>query len=108
MLQGRKEEKAMGIQIEKLKIDSEFKEKINKTFSRKNLEITYFNGYIVKFNKCNIESISPHKILFSSPTKNLIVLHYADYMENDGLYFVDGESEPLTITKLRDYVRNYF
>lgn len=74
----------MGIQIEKLKIDSEFKEKINKTFSRKNLEITYFNGYIVKFNKCNMESISPHKILFSSPTKNLIVLHYADYMENDG------------------------
>jgi len=55
-----------------------------------------------------MESISPHKILFSSPTKNLIVLHYADYMENDGLYFVDGESEPLTITKLRDYVRNYF
>ena len=94
--------------MEKIRIEQELKDKINKAIKRKTLEITYFNGYIVKFDKCNLESISPHKILISNEEKNLLVMHYADYHENDELYYIDGEKEPLTISGLKEYVKNYF
>lgn len=35
-------------------------------------------------------------------------MHYAGYIQNDDLYFIDGESEPLTMSKLRDYIKDYF
>ena len=35
-------------------------------------------------------------------------MHYADYHENDELYYIDGEKQPLTITGLKEYVKNYF
>lgn len=98
----------MTLKMEKISIDPELKDKINKTINRKTLEITYYNGYIVRFDKCNVESISPHKILISSNEKNLLVMHYADYHENDELYYIDGEKQPLTITGLKEYVKNYF
>lgn len=98
----------MELKMEKIRIDQDFKDKINSTFKKKTLEITYYNGYIVKFDKCNIESITPHKILISNEEKNLLVMHYADYHENDEIYYVDGEKQPLTITGLKEYVKNYF
>lgn len=52
--------------------------------------------------------ISPHKIILRNPLKNLLIMHYADYIQNDDLYFIDGESEPLTMSKLRDYIKDYF
>lgn len=52
--------------------------------------------------------ISPHKIILSNPLKNLLIMHYADYIQNDDLYFIDGESEPLTMSKLRNYIKDYF
>lgn len=98
----------MTLKMEKIRIEQELKDKINKAIKCKTLVITYFNGYIVKFDKCNLESISPHKILISNEEKNLLVMHYADYHENDELYYIDGEKEPLTITGLKEYVMNYF
>lgn len=98
----------MELKMEKIRIDQELKDKINNAFKQKTLEITYYNGYIVKFDKCNLESISPHKILISNDEKNLLVMHYADYHENDEIYYIDGEKQPLTITGLKEYVKNYF
>ena len=98
----------MELKMEKIRIDQGLKDKINSAFKKKTLEITYYNGYIVKFDKCNLESISPHKILISNNEKNLLVMHYADYHENDEIYYVDGEKQPLTITGLKEYVKNYF
>ena len=98
----------MNIRYEKLKISDEIKEKINLLTRTANIEVTYYNGYITKFEKSNVESISPHKILLSNPLKNLLIMYYADYIENDDLYFIDGEKEPLTTSKLKDYIKDYF
>ena len=94
--------------MKKIKIDQELKDKFNKAFGKKTLEITYYNGYIVRFDKCNVESISPHKILISNNEKNLLVMHYADYHENSEIYYIDGEKQPLTIIGLKEYGINYF
>ena len=98
----------MELIVEKMDFEPDFKDKFNNAISKKTLEITYFQGYIVKFDKCNVESITPHKILISNDTKNLLVMHYADYYENNEIYYIDGIREPLTITKLKKYVKNYF
>ena len=96
------------IKDKKIKTGQELKDNFNKAFGKKTLEITYYNGYLVKFDKCNLESISPHKILISNNKKNLLIMHYADYHENDEIYYVDGEKQSLTITGLKEYVKNYF
>lgn len=98
----------MKVEYEKLEISDEIVSKIESMIRTKNITATYFNGYITKFAKCNIESISPHKILFSNPLKNLLIMHYADYIQNDDLYFIDGEKEPLTMSMLKDYIKDYF
>lgn len=98
----------MKLIIEKIEMDIDLKAKIESTINKKNLVFTYFNGYLTKFDKCNVESLSPHKILISNQEKNLLVMYYADYIETDGLYFIDGEKEGLTIKKLKEYVNNYF
>lgn len=98
----------MKIEYKKLEISDEMKQKMESLTSKKDIKITYFNGFITKFAKSNVESISPHKILLSNALKSLLIMHYADYIENDDLYFIDGETEPLTITKLRDYIKAYF
>ena len=98
----------MNIRYKKLKISDEIKEKINSLTRTANIEVTYYNGYITKFEKSNVESISPHKILLSNPLKNLLIMYCVDYIENDDLYFIDGEKEPLTMSKLKDYIKDYF
>ena len=98
----------MKIKLQKIELEQEVKDKFDALFKRKNMEITYYNGYITKFDKCNVESISPHKILISNNEKNLLIMHYADYLETDGLYFIDGEKESFNITNLKEYVKNYF
>ena len=81
---------------------------LNKFAKSYRFKITYFYGYLVKFDKANIYAISPHKILFSKKDKNLLILHYDDYMENENLYFVDGEKEPFALTTIKRYIRDCF
>ena len=76
----------MKIKLQKIELEQEVKDRFDALFKRKNMEITYYNGYITKFDKCNVESITPHKILISNNEKNLLIMHYADYLETDGLY----------------------
>ena len=98
----------MKIIFEKLEISDELRARLNELKCKRSLDITCFNGHIAKFDKCNVESISPHKILLTDHSKNLLVLHYAEYMENDKLYFIDGEKEPFTIEKLKKYIKDFF
>ena len=81
---------------------------LNRFAKNYRINITYFYGYLVKFDKANIYAINPHKILLRNSLKNLLIMHYADYIQNNDLYFIDGEKEPLTISKLRDYVKANF
>lgn len=98
----------IGIKFENLHFNEDTINSLNKFAKSYRFKITYFYGYLVKFDKANIHAISPHKILFSKNDMNLLVLHYDDYMENDNLYFVDGEKEPFTISKIKRYIREYF
>ena len=98
----------IGIKFEKLHFNEDTINSFNKFAKSYRFKITYIYGYIVKFDKANIHAISPHKILFSKNDMNLLVLYYNDYMENDNLYFVDGEKESFTISKIKRYVREYF
>ena len=65
----------------------------------------YYYGYVLEFEKVNVHAISPHEIVFNKYGYNLLVLHYDDYMENENLYFVDGEKEPFTISTIKRYIR---
>ena len=98
----------MKIKLQRIELEQEIKDKLDATIKGKNLEITYYNGYLTKFDKCNVESISPHKIVIANEEKNLLIMHYADYLETDGLYFVDGETQPFNITNLKEFIKKYF
>ena len=96
------------VEYEKLHFHEDTIDSLNRFAKNYRFNITYFYGYIVKFDKANICAISPHKILFSKNDLNLLVLHYDDYMENENLYFLDGEKSPFTIVSIKKYIREYF
>ena len=68
--------------------------------------ISYYDGYIITFEKTNVYSITPHRIVFNKNEYNLLVLNYDEYHETDELFFVDGEK--YTLHGIKSYVRNYF
>ena len=72
------------------------------------MKVTYYYGYIVEFDKVNINAISPHKIVFSKYGYNLLVLHYDEYHENNNLYLIPNEKELFTIGSMKKCVRQYF
>lgn len=41
-------------------------EELNKFAKNYKIKVTYYYGYIVKFDKANIHAISPHKLVFSN------------------------------------------
>ena len=61
----------MKIKLQRIELDQEIKNKLDATIKGKNIEITYYNGYLTKFDKCNVESISPHKIVICNEEKNV-------------------------------------
>lgn len=94
------------ISIEKIIFNNDTKEVLNKMAKRSGIEVTYYDGYIVMFDKANIHAITPHRILFSKNGYHLLVLHYDEYHEDDDLFFVDGEKH--TLLTVKKYIRNYF
>ena len=94
--------------VERLLFDSEVKESLNKYFKNSGIKVSYYDGYIVTFEKSNVYSITPHRIVFSKNEYNLLVLHYDEYHENNNLYLIPNEKEPFTIGSMKKYVRQYF
>ena len=70
--------------------------------------VTYYYGYISRFDKLNVYTISPHKIIFSKYGYNLLVLYYDEYHENTNLFLIPEEKERFTIGFMKKYVREYF
>ena len=64
--------------------------------------------YISKFNKLNLYTISPCKIIFNKYWYDLLVLHYDEYHANENLFFIPEENEPYTIGSLKRYIKEYF
>lgn len=92
--------------VERLLFDNEVKESLNKTFKSSGIKVTYYDGYIVKFDKSNMHAITPHRILFSKNDENLLVLYYDKYHENFDLFFINGQK--YTLFDAKKYIRSYF
>ena len=86
------------IKLNKIHFNADTIEELNKFAKTNRIEITYYYGYIVDFDKANIHAISPHKI----------ILHYDDYHMNYNLFIIVGEKELFTITSMKKYIRQYF
>ena len=98
----------IAIKLEKIHFDKETIEELNKFAKTYRMKVTYYYGYIVEFDKVNVYTISPHKIIFSKYGYDLLVLHYDEYHENNNLYLIPNEKEPFTIGSMKKYVRQYF
>lgn len=73
----------ISIKLEKIHFDKDTKEELNRFTKTYRIEVTYHYGYISKFDKLNVHTINPHKIIFSKYGYNLLVLHYDEYPENN-------------------------
>ena len=98
----------IAIKLEKITFDKDTKDELTKFAESYRMEVTYYYGYIIEFDKVNIHAISPHKIVFSKYGYNLLALHYDEYHENENLFFIPEEKEPFTIGYMKKYVREYF
>ena len=98
----------MKITKKKLEIPKELKDKCNRYLSRKALEITYFDGYMVKFAGTNVSTISPHKILLKSKEKEVVILYYGEHLYDEELFFINNTKNGCSFQKLRELVVNYF
>lgn len=94
--------------LEKIHFDKDTIEELNKFAKNYRMEVKYYYGYISKFDKLNVHTISPHKIVFSKYGYDLLVLHYDEYHENPNLFFISEEKELYTIGSLKRYIKEYF
>ena len=98
----------IAIKLAQINFDKDTKEELNKFAKTYRMKVEYYYGYISKFDKLNVHTISPHKIVFSKYGYNILVLHYDEYHENNNLYLIPNEKEPFTIGSMKKYVRQYF
>ena len=92
--------------VERLLFDNVVKESLNKTFKSSGIKVSYSDGYIMKFDKSNIHSITPHRIVFSKNDENLLVLYYDEYHEDNDLFFI--KRKKYTLFDAKKYIRGYF
>ena len=98
----------IAIRLKEINFDKETKDGLNKFAKTYRMKVTYYYGSISKFDKLNVHTISPHKIIFTKYGYNLLVLHYDDYHVNENLFFIPEEKEPYTIGFLKRYIKEYF
>ena len=98
----------MEIIKKKLEFPVELKHRCNMFLKRKCLEITYINGYLVEFKNTNITTLSPHKILLKSGSKEVVILYYGEYYHDDKIFFINDTTNACSFNKLRELVATYF
>ena len=59
------------------------------------ISFSYYYCYIIEFDKANVDGITPHTLVFSKKRKELIVLYYDEYREDDDLFLTNGEKHSL-------------
>ena len=95
----------IAIKLIQINFDKDTKEELNKFAKNYRMKVEYYYGYISNFDKLNVHTISPHKIIFSKYCYDLLVLHYDEYHENNNLYLIPNEKEPFTIGSMKRCVR---
>ncbi len=98
----------MKVKKKKLEFPKEIQDKCDRYLSRKTLEITYLNGYMVGFDNTNLTYISPHKIILKSKEKEVMILYYGEHLYDEETFFINDTSKACTFQKLRELVVNYF
>ena len=98
----------IAIKLEQIHFDKDTKAEINKFAKTYRMEVTFHYGYSSKFDKLDVHTITPHKLIFSKYGYDLLVLHYDEYHENKNLYFIPNEKEPFAIGSMKKHVREYF
>ena len=88
--------------------NNDTKEELNKMAKHSGINVKYYDGYILEFDKVNVHAITPHMLVFCKNGNYLVVLHYDEYHENNNLYLIPNEKEPFTIGSMKKYVREYF
>ena len=76
------------IEIKNLGFPAALKSKVEKYLPTKTLEITYINGQIISFKNTNIDVVNPFKILVKKGEKELMLLCYGDYCEDENAVFL--------------------
>jgi len=94
------------IRAQIMSLDKDTEEELSKMAKHSGIKFSFYYGYIIEFDKANIDGITPHRLIFSKNGKELIVLHYDLYHENDNLFIVDWER--YTLYEIKKYIRNYF
>jgi len=94
------------IQSQIMQFNQEIEEELFRMAKHSGISFSYYYGYIVEFDKANVDGITPHTLIFSKKEKELIVLYYGIYHENDNVFIVDGEK--YTLCEIKKYIRNYF
>jgi len=89
-----------------MSLEKDTGEELSKMVKRSGIISSFYYGYIIEFDKANVDGITPHRLIFSKNGKELIVLHYDLYYENNNLFIVDGEK--YTLYEIKKYIRNYF
>ena len=98
----------IAIKREKINFDKDTTEELNMFAKTYRMEVKYYYGYISKFDKLKVHTITPHRIIFSKYGYNLLVLYYDEYHKNKNLYLIPNEKEAFTIGSMKKYVRQYF
>jgi len=94
------------IQAQIMSLEKDTKEELSKMAKHGGIKFLFYYDYIIEFDKANINGITPYRLIFSKNEKELIVLHYDLYHENDNLFIVDGKG--YTLYEIKKYIRNYF
>ena len=53
--------------MDKIHFEKNTKEELTRFVKTYRMKVKYYYGYISKFDKLNVHTISPHKIVFNSP-----------------------------------------
>jgi hypothetical protein len=94
------------IQAQIISFEKDIEEELSKMAKHSGINFSFYYGYIIEFDKSNLDGITPHRLIFSKNGKELIVLHYDLYNKNDNLFIVDGKG--YTLYEIKKYIRNYF
>ena len=94
------------IQAQIMRFNQEIEEELFRMAKHSGISFSYYYGYIIEFDKANVGGITPHTLIFSKKGKQLIVLYYDEYHEDDDLFLVNGEKH--TLFTIKKYIRNYF
>ena len=95
----------MNTKVEKIKFPEPMKAKINAYIKRKNLDITFIDGGIIRFENSNTDVIEPHKIIMETDDIQLLFLYYGNFSENKNKFYLYNLENPISWTSMQQLVK---